>query len=116
MPANVGFDEACGLRTVWNSYRIALNEEPDRLPRRQRNDVYFLDLRGDLYSVREDRQSPARSVGDYLSLLFKKTSGMYFAWDDPVPGLYVGWRFFFQKLQGLHRRLRRRSPAAIIVR
>jgi len=94
IPANVGFDEAYGLKTVWNSYRIALNEEPDRLPRAKRNDVYFLDLKGDSYSVREDGQSPVRIVGEYLSLLFKKTSGMYFAWDDPVPGLYVGWQFF----------------------
>jgi D-aspartate ligase len=105
MPANVGFDEACGLKTVWNSYRVALDKEPDRMPRVQRNDVFFLDLRGDSYSVRDDGRSLAGIVGDYVSLLFKKTSGMYFAWDDPVPGLYVGWRFFVQKLRGLSRRL-----------
>jgi predicted ATP-grasp superfamily ATP-dependent carboligase len=115
MPANVGFDEACGLKTVWNSYRIALDEEPDRLPRAQRNGVYFLDLRGDSYSMREDGLSPARIIGDYLSLLFKKTNGMYFAWDDPVPGFYVGWRFVMQKLRGLNRRLRRRVTAALIM-
>lgn len=106
LPANVGFDGACGLKTVWNSYRIALGEEPDRLPRTQRNDVYFIDLRGDSYSIREDGLSTIRVIGEYLSLFFKRTSGMYFAWDDPVPGLYVGWRFIIQKLRALSRRLR----------
>ena len=109
MPANVGFDEACGLKTVWNSYRVALGEEPDRSPRAQRSEVYFLDLKGDSYSVREDGLSPGRIVGGYISLLFKKTNGMYFAWDDPAPGLYVGWRFIAQKFRGMYRRLRRQN-------
>jgi predicted ATP-grasp superfamily ATP-dependent carboligase len=109
MPANVGFDEACGLKTVWNSYRVALDEEPDRSPRAQRTDVYFLDLKGDSYSVREDGLSPARIISGYFSLLFKKTNGMYFAWDDPVPGLYVGWQFLVRKFRGLYRRLRRQA-------
>lgn len=115
MPANVGFDEACGLKTVWNSYRIALDEEPDRAPRTQRDGVYFIDLKGDSYSMREDGLSPFRAIGEYFSLLFKNTSGLYFAWDDPVPGLYVGWRFLVGKFRGLYRRLRRRTTADVNV-
>lgn len=108
MPANVGFDEACGLKTVWNSYRIALNEEPDRSRRAQRNDVYFVDLKNDWSSMRADGHSPLGIVGTYFSLLFRKTSGLYFAWDDPLPGLYVGGRFVMRRLRGLYAQVRRR--------
>ncbi|MFQ5609913.1 MAG: hypothetical protein ACE5F8_06545, partial [Woeseiaceae bacterium] len=58
VPANVGFDEACGLSTTWNSYRIALGENAEHSGASQKDGTYFIDLTGDLASLRADRVSP----------------------------------------------------------
>lgn len=94
MPANVGFDEACGLRTVWNSYRVSAGEPPEEPVRRQRDGVWYLDLKHDLRSSGADGIPKARFLADALRrILLGRTSGPYFAWDDPLPGMVVAARF-----------------------
>jgi D-aspartate ligase len=94
MPANVGFDEACGLPTVWNSYKVSLDGKATHSGRHQKDGIYYLDLKGDFYSLRADRTPLLRIFVILLALvLFKRTNGLFFAWDDPKPGLAGGWRF-----------------------
>jgi D-aspartate ligase len=105
LPANVGFDEDCGLPTVWNSYRVSLGENPAASGIEQREGVYFIDLTGDFRSLAADRVSVPRMLASSLSLLTKRTSGLFFAWDDPLPGVVVGYRFFVRTLRKLFARL-----------
>jgi len=100
-PANVGFDEACGLPTVWNSYLVALGDNPGCSNGLQREGVYFLDLNGDQASLRADKTPSLQVVVSLLSHFTKRTSGLFFAWDDPLPGLVVGHRFLVRKLRKL---------------
>ena len=101
----VGFDEACGLPTVWNTYRIALGLEATASGNQQDNGRYFVNLPRDLVSLRKLGTSIPRVAAIHLSLLTKPTSGQYFAWDDPSPGLVVAYRFLIEMGQLLRRRL-----------
>ena len=106
MPANVGFDEACGLRTVWNSYRISAGEPPARPVRRQRDGVWYLDVKNDMRSAAADGISRAAFfAGALRRILFARTSGPYFAWDDPLPGVVVAARFLRTYLRSLGTKL-----------
>ena len=104
-PANVGFDEACGLPTAWNSYQVSLGKNPTPSGTTQRQGVYFLDWTGDLSSQAADGTSIFKIVASYLPLLFRRTSGLYFEWSDPVPGLVVGYRFIARALAKLVNRI-----------
>jgi len=92
LPANVGFDEACGLPTVWNSYKVSLDGVAAHSGVKQKNGIYFLDLKKDLMSLRADRTPISRVPTSYLKLFFKPTNGMYFAWDDPKPAAVLAIR------------------------
>jgi predicted ATP-grasp superfamily ATP-dependent carboligase len=95
LPANVGFDEACGLATVWNSYLVSQGLNGERPVRRQKDGVCYLDLKGDLRSAQDDGMSKGKFLREVFGLwLFNRTNGPYFAWDDPIPGIAVAWRFF----------------------
>lgn len=89
IPANVGFDEACGLPTVMNSYRVSLGESVVPSGNVQRNGVYFIDLNHDPRSLQADGVPAYQIIGTYAKLLIRPTNGMYFAWDDPMPGLEI---------------------------
>ena len=93
IPQNVEFDWACGLPTVWNSYRVSLNENVVSSGAIQKQGIYFVDLRSDLSSLLADNTPILKIAATFIALLFKKTSGQYFAWDDPKPGVVVGFRF-----------------------
>lgn len=106
IPANVCFDEACGLPTVWNSYKVALDGSAIHSRIEQREGVYYLDLQGDLFSQIADKTSILRIVTSYFSFLFRRTNGPYFAWDDPRPGVVVAYRFSVMAFGSIFRKLR----------
>ena len=106
IPANVEFDEACGLPTVWNSYKVSLDENVVCSGIRQKQGIYFVDLTADLSSQLADNASMLQIAANYMTLLFKKTSGLYFAWDDPRPGIVVGFRFLIRVYRKIDRRVR----------
>lgn len=93
MPENVEFDEYCGMPTVWNSYQVALGKDPASPSRRQQEGVVYLDLDGDLRSRLNDGESLGSIFSSYLKCLFRRRKGLSFAFDDPLPGLVVAWRF-----------------------
>jgi predicted ATP-grasp superfamily ATP-dependent carboligase len=101
----VGFDEACGLPTVWNSYLVALGKEASCSGNRQDNGRFFVNLNRDLISLRSQGASIPRIAAIHLLLLFKRRSGLYFAWDDVRPGLVVAYRFLVDVSRALVRRL-----------
>jgi len=104
LPANVGFDEACGLPTVWNSYRVALEGRAELSGLTQRSGTYYLDLKGDFRSQRHDRVPIWRIVLGYAAVLVRRrTNGPHFAWDDPMPGLVVAARFLGSAWESLRR-------------
>jgi predicted ATP-grasp superfamily ATP-dependent carboligase len=97
MPANVGFDEASGMPTVWNSYRVALSGTVEDGRACLKENIHYLDVEGDLFSLLEDRTPKLKALATLLGLLlFRRTNGPYFAWDDPLPGLVVAWRLLLR--------------------
>lgn len=104
-PANVGFDEACGMPTAWNSYQVSLGRNPANARARQRQGVFFLDWTGDLSSQAADGTPLLKMIWSYLPLLVRRTSGLYFEWGDPLPGLVIGYRFFARAMTKLTKRL-----------
>ncbi|MGI9204554.1 MAG: hypothetical protein ACR2Q3_11115 [Woeseiaceae bacterium] len=116
LPANVGFDESCGLPTVWNSYKVAVDQDVRHSGTIQKNGIYFLDLKFDLMSLHADRTSIPGILAAYAKLAFKPRNGMYFAWDDPMPGLLLAGRFFAGAVKYAFRKIGiMRSPAGIPV-
>lgn len=112
LPANVGFDEASGLPTVWNSYLVALDQEVQAAGAKLKENLYYLDLKQDFYSLQEDTMSKPRAMLTLLRvLLSRRTSGPYFAWDDPMPGLLVGWRFITHVCRSVRDKARSKMPA-----
>ena len=107
IPANVCFDEACGLPTVWNSYKVSLDGSAVHSGIKQREGVYYLDLRADLFSQLADKTSILRIVASYFSFLFRRTNGPYFAWDDPKPGVVEAYRFSVMAFGSIYRKLRK---------
>ncbi len=89
----VGFDEACGLPTVWNTYRIAAGEPASRSGSSQREGLYFHNAYTDIRSMRKDGVPLLRILATEVALLFRPRSGQWFRWYDPLPGLVVASRF-----------------------
>lgn len=112
LPANVGFDEASGLPTVWNSYQVALTGHGADTEAHQKEGIYYLDLKGDLFSLLEDNTPKIRALTTLLGLLLcRRTNGPYFAWDDPRPSLAVGWRFLARIFRSVRRKAMLRYSA-----
>lgn len=112
LPANVGFDEASGLPTVWNSYLVALGVEVQASGAKLKEDIYYLDLKQDFYSLQDDNMSKPQAMLTLLRvLLSRRTNGPYFAWDDPMPGLQVGWRFVTHVWRSIRHKARSKTPA-----
>ena len=93
MPENVEFDEYCDMQTVWNSYQVALGNDPVKSPHSQRDGVIYLDLDGDLRGRLQDGESLLAVLGSYARCAFRRRKGPSFAIDDPLPGVVVAWRF-----------------------
>ena len=91
---------------MWNSYLVALGEEVQKSDAQQKENTYFIDLPGDLASLRADGTAPVRMLAHVLDLFFMRTSGMFFAWDDPMPGIVSGYRFVARNLGKLFNRAR----------
>ena len=106
IPANVEFDEACGLPTVWNSYKVSLGDKVICSGVAQKQGIYFVDLTADLSSMLADNTPMLKIATTCIALLFKKTSGLYFAWDDPKPGIVVGFRFLARMCRKIDRKIR----------
>lgn len=102
---NVEFDEATGLPTVWNTYRVAI-DDVKASGLKQRDNVYFLDLGPDLISRISDGESIAAILWSYVKTVFRRRKGQYFAFDDPVPGIVAAYRFMRRLNEALFRRLR----------
>jgi len=107
----VGFDEACGLPTVRNSYTVALGHDAVRSGSAQKNGIYFVNLKQDIASLIQDGTPFTRIVVIHVALLFKRTSGQFFAWDDPVPGLVVALRYIANVCRKAFARMRREVSA-----
>lgn len=93
IPGEVGFDMACGLPTVWNSYLVALGENVSCSGNAQKEGLAFHDMHRDILTLRAVRVPIPRILGIQLAMLFKRTSGLYLAGDDIKPGLVVAFRF-----------------------
>jgi len=92
----IGFDEACGLPTVWNTYRVSWGKSVSHSGSRQREGLYFLNAHDDIRSMQKDRVPLIRILTTHLTLLFRPTSGLWFRWYDPMPGVAVALRFVAQ--------------------
>jgi len=108
----VGFDEACGLATVWNSYTVALGRDATHSGSKQVNNIYFVDLQRDIASLRQDKTPATRILMIHVSLFFKRTSGLYFSWDDLKPGIVVGFRFMSRICRKVYQIIRSNYSAA----
>lgn len=112
LPENVTFDEACGLPTVWNSYRVSLEGLAPKSGTQQEEGRYYWSVTHDLLSLREDRVSMPKILAALVSMLVKRTSGLYFAWDDPGPGIVVTYRFARRMGRAILKRIGLRSGGA----
>jgi predicted ATP-grasp superfamily ATP-dependent carboligase len=104
--ANAEFDDACGVPTVWTTYQVCVGASAPAQSRPQRDGVVFLDLWPDLASRLAEGRPAAKALLPYLALLFRRRSGQYFAWDDPIPG----WRRFCGFARHCRARLARTAP------
>lgn len=93
IPGEVGFDMACGLPTVWNSYLVALGENVSCSGNAQKEGLAFHDMHRDILTLRAVRVPIPKILAIQLAMLFKRTSGLYLAADDIKPGLVVAFRF-----------------------
>lgn len=108
LPHNVEFDDFCGLPTTWNSYRVAVDGYASFVPGTQRNGLLYFDVIDDLKGRLGDGERLGNILADYARNLARKKDGVYFAWDDPRPGLWITARVIKAGLQRLRRRARRR--------
>ena len=104
IPLTVEFDDFCGLPTAWNTYQASLDGDAPFQPGTQRDGLLYLDLMDDLKARLADGERFWAIVADYLRLLPRKTGGVYFTWDDPVPGLWITWRIMKAGIRRLARR------------
>lgn len=109
LPANVCFDEECQVPTVWNTYQVCLGNNVRKSDKGQRNGLYFVDLNADLYSLLADGVPVWKIVLMHCRMIFKPTRGMYFAWDDPLPALVVGYRLASRLIRKILRTARGNS-------
>ena len=108
IPANVEFDDACGVPTVWNTYLVCLGRPAAASGSRQREGVVYVDLLEDIYARLVDREPLVSITRHHLALLRQRRSGQYFAWDDPLPGIRRWSRFVRRHCAGFFRWVRRR--------
>lgn len=108
IPGEVGFDAACGLPTVWNSYLVALGESARCSGKPQRQGLVFHDMHRDILTLRSSRVAIPKILGVQLSMLFRRTNGLYFAVDDIKPGAVVASRFLRELAEAARRTLARR--------
>ena len=82
----------CGFDTALAAYYVALDREGD-IPKfqTQREGVIYLDFYDDLYARIKDGQSLFGVLRHYASNGFKPHVGAYLSWDDPTPGIAIGW-------------------------
>ncbi len=104
----VEFDDVCGLPTVWNSYRVALDGYASFTPAAQRDGLLYLDIVDDLKARLDDGERFWTIVADHVRMLPRKTGGVYFAWDDLSPALWIAGRLATAGIE----RLRPRSRAS----
>jgi predicted ATP-grasp superfamily ATP-dependent carboligase len=112
LPHNVEFDDFCGLPTVWNSYRVALDGYASFAAGTQRDGLLYFDVMDDLKGRLADGERFWTILTDYARNLARKKDGVYFAWDDPRPGVWMTGRAVRAGIQ----RLRRRAPGRRQVR
>ena len=103
-PLTIEFDDFCGLPTVWNTYRVAVDEHATFEPGIQRDGLVYLDPVDDMKARLADGERFWTIVGDYLRMLPRKKDGLHFAWDDPGPGLWITWRVIKAGIQRIIRR------------
>jgi len=108
-PASVALDEASGVPTVWNTYRVARGEDVVPVAPRQRDGVVYLKLPEDLYNRLKDGETPAGILRHYLGWVFHKRVGAHFAWHDPLPGVVHIWRYLSNPIAERLRRFRTRE-------
>lgn len=109
LPENVAFDEACGMPTVWNSYKVSQDGLVSGSRAKQKEGVHYWSITDDFFSLREDKSSNSQILGIFFAMLFKRTSGLYFAWDDPKPAIVVAYRFVRQAVRFIVKKIRPRS-------
>lgn len=110
-PLTIEFDDFCGLPTVWNTYRVALDENATYEPGIQRDGLFYLDPVDDMKARLADGERFWTIIGDYLRMLPRRKDGLHFAWDDPGPGLWITWRVIKAVTQRIIRRARGLRPA-----
>ena len=108
----VSFDEACGLPTVWNSYMVSMGRDAAHSGSMQVNNIYFVNLRQDISSLLQDKTPATKILTIHLTLFFKRTSGQYFVWDDPVPGIVVAFRFIMNACRKIYEMIRLKFSAS----
>lgn len=109
IPANVELDEASGVPTVWNSYAACLGRPVSVSGSPQREGVFYVDLLEDIYARLIDQEPLVSIIRHHLTLLRRRRSGQYFAWDDPLPGLLRSARFVRRHFPGFCRWVCRRG-------
>jgi predicted ATP-grasp superfamily ATP-dependent carboligase len=112
IPGEVGFDQACGLPTVWNSYLVALGRENTCSGRAQKQGLAFHDMRRDILTMRAERKPVNEILRVQLAMLFRRTSGRYFAWDDIKPGVVELTRFLRHLFRLSFRKLTRQDSSS----
>jgi len=102
------FDTACQVNTAYEAYCLAAASNSGLRPdRRQRNGVRYLALFEDLYARSKDGETAVMAVGRCIATAFQPHVGAYFAWDDFMPGVVVGWRNASRVARGQWNRLLR---------
>lgn len=97
----IGFDEACGLPTVWNTYCVSLGKTPAQSGAIQKEGIFFVDADRDIQSMRTDGVPLLLILATHFILLFRRTSGLWFRWYDPMPGVFVALRFLRKTIRVL---------------
>lgn len=103
----VGFDEACGLPTVWNTYQVSQGKSVSHSGSSQKEGIYFIDVDRDIPSMLKGGYPASKVLTTHITLLFKRTSGLWFRWYDPMPGVIVAIRFIRDGLRALLRGIRK---------
>jgi len=101
----IEFDEACGLPTVWNSYMVAMGRDATHSGSVQVQDICFVNLKQDIASLLQDKTPAAKIFTIHVALLFKQTSGQFFAWDDPLPGIVVAFRYIVSACRKIYNKI-----------
>jgi hypothetical protein len=77
---------------VWHAYRAALDESASHESATQRDGLFYFDWPGDLRARLADGERLSSILIDHVRMLPRKKDGLYFQWDDPLPGLWIARR------------------------